>query len=221
MQLSILLPLAFIYFLCSCHADDSASSTLSTDEANGYLIVDLKYKGLIAHVNSGPALPEYGNDPNSMWAELAKRVTADANAAPFSTQGSAPRYDLWPLLTLKPGTQDPVDPSYLVRLSLIPGPGCATRAIDQEFLRAFANLFTDLASRARKPNYSFTGTVDQGRTNFYEFKLESTGKNVAQSVWTQDHIDQTILDTLEGARAHILQNTKPRDTILCVGGSGS
>ena len=224
MHLSKLIPLAYLYIHhvgCATDSFPAGSNSPRDVEASDHLIIDLKYKGLLATVTSGLPLPRYGNDPNSMWAEMAKRVATDADAPPFSNGGSAPRYDLWPVLTLKPGTEDPIDPSYLVRLSLIPGSGCATKVIDQQFLKAFATVFTDIAQRVRKPNYSFTGTVDHGRINYYQFKLEWTGKKVAMSVWTQNRIDQPALDILNSARAQLLKNTKPRDLILCIGSSGS
>ena len=217
MRLVAISTLANFQLVHVCHAIDNSSFKISNAIGVSGFKIDLHYSDLIATITPGDKLPLWGNE----WEEIAKGINADADAAPFSSIGSADRYDLWPRLTVSPGSRAVKPPTYLVRVSLIPGAACATRKVSQHFLKAFATMFTQIAAIEPRPDAEFTGTVDHGKENFYQFKLQYTGAKVASSSWWQDHVDQPVLDTLNMARETILKKTTKQDLIWCIGGSGS
>ena len=219
MQLAACTAFACLGLLYVCRAAGNSNINASSTVKDVDRHFELPYSDFVATVKLGDQLPPWGGE----WEDVANGILADADAAPFAFAGSAYRYDLWPRLTHMPDSKEEVRPTYLIRLSLEPGDDCATKQIGQDFLKAFANLFTQIAALepGKRLDSEFSGTVDKNNKNYYRFKLQYTGRKPALSFWWQNYIDQPPLDLLNQGRKTILTYTKKKDMILCIGASGS
>ena len=222
-----LLSALHIVLLCVasyCEASNTSVTSFSgntTLGASGFK-VELNHLGLVASVTYGLPLLHYGNDPNLIWDLLAQKIAKDVNQPPFSTTGSVPRYDIWPLLTLGPGGAEAIPPSYLIRFSLMPVPGtCWRKVIDRGFLRSFGKVFQEMADQTPRPGYSFAGTVDRSGDALYQFQLISTGAKIAKSERKQDYIEPENMIALNRGRNTILSQTTPDDLLLFIGCTGA
>lgn len=193
---------------------NSSASTIDSVSASGFKI-NLNYQNLVATITrSKEKLVLYD------WADIAEAVVTDATSEPFGSAGTAPRYDLWPILTTD--VYDiPESPSFTIRFSLIPAPGCPTRLIDKGLLTAVAGMLQQFPTVPGGLNVEFTGTIDLQNTALYEFRLINVNRDVAESYRTQESITSEDAAALRKGRDSIISQTVKNDLLLFTGPLGA
>ena len=191
--------------------------------ANSGFWVSLGYDGLIAWVNYRVLLPAYGCNPNTMWSHMANKIEDDSNSPPYARGFSTSRYDIWPKLTLGPlPTWEVLEPSYLVRFSIIQDPlNPIKKPIDRKLLQACSHIFRYMANLPQRPHFAFVGSIGvAGSAAHFQFRLYATGPAPAFKE-RQRAISSTDLEMINQGRRTILAQTTRKDIIVFVGSSGS
>ena len=193
---------------------NTSLSTTSSVSASG-IKINLNYNDLVATINkSKEPLVLYN------WADIAEEVIKDATTEPFGKGGTAPRYDRWPLLTTD--VYDiPKRPSFVIRFSLIPARGCATRLVDKPLLEAVAGMFQQFSTLEAGLNVEFTGSIDLQNTPLYTFRLYNVNQAVAESYRSQDSITREDVYALRKGHDSILSSTVKNDLLLFAGPLGA
>ena len=198
----------------SAPTQNSNVSTTGSVSASGIKII-LNYHNLVATITKA-------KEPLVLydWADVAEGIIKDATSEPFGKAGTAPRYDLWPILTTD--VYDiPEHPSFTIRFSLIPTRGCATRLVDRPLLEAVAGMFQQFSTLEGGMHVEFTGTIDLQNTPLYYFHLINVNRDVAESYRSQESITREDLIALNKGRDSIVSQTVKNDLLLFIGPLGA
>lgn len=184
---------------------------------------DLRYKKLIATLHYTDILDPYGNNPHSMWTNIADQIELDSKRTPYQEGKTTDRYDVWPKLTTQSGFLS--EPTYLIRFSLEQAPGCVRRQvergllIDRGLLVGVARMFDYMASFTPLASHAFNGYISNGQGILFQFRLYNTGSQPARRD-KQRNIEAADLDIINKGRRTILGQTTSSDLLIFVGSSG-